>query len=54
MAKINESVIVIKVSELVRDGAQANPPLSEEVMAQLEEVIQQLAGPSALVEIERG
>lgn len=52
MAKINESLIVVKVSELVRDGSEEREVLDAETIAQLEAVIQELAGPNALVEIE--
>lgn len=52
MAKINESIIVVKVSELVKDNAESAPPLDATTIAQLEEVIRELAGGSALVEIE--
>ena len=52
MAKINESIIVVKVSELVKDGAETSPPLDAETIAQLEAVIAELAGGQALVEIE--
>jgi hypothetical protein len=53
MAKINESIIVIKVSELVKDSEAAGSPISEEAIAQLEAVVKELAGGAALVEIER-
>lgn len=52
MAKINETIIVVKVSELVKDTDEDRQPLDAETLAQLEEVIKQLAGGSALVEIE--
>jgi hypothetical protein len=52
VAKINESIIVVKVSELVRDNEEVRPPLDQEMIAQLEAVIAELAGGSALVEIE--
>lgn len=52
MAKINESIIVVKVSELVRDSEESHEVLDAETLAQLEAVIQELAGPNALVEIE--
>jgi hypothetical protein len=51
MAKINEQTIVITVSELVKDNADIKPLLSPEIIAQLEAVITELAGPSTLVEI---
>ena len=53
MAKINESVMVIKVSELVKDNEEKPSPLTDEMVAQLHAVIQELAGPQTLVEIER-
>jgi len=52
MAKINESVVVIKVSELVKDNEESRPALSAEAIAQLEAVVKELATGNALVEIE--
>lgn len=43
MAKINSTSIAITVSELVKDDAPARELLSDEVIAQLEAVIIQLA-----------
>jgi hypothetical protein len=51
MAKINEQTLVITVSQLVKDTAQAGPLLSAEALAQLEAVIAELAVPGALVEV---
>jgi hypothetical protein len=53
MAKINESIVVIKVSELVKDNEEKPNPLNEDMVTQLHAVIQELAGPQTLVEIER-
>lgn len=53
MAKLNESIIVIKVSELLKDSDEVKPVLDEAVIAQLEEIIKELAGSRAIVEIER-
>ena len=53
MAKMNESIIVIKVSELVRDNDAPRSPVSEEGLAQLEAVVKELAGGNVLVEIEK-
>lgn len=52
MAKINETILVVKVSELVKDSAEAGSPLSHENIKELEQVIAALAGEAALVEIE--
>tara|TARA_B110000503_G_scaffold110806_1_gene165793 strand:+ start:570 stop:749 length:180 start_codon:yes stop_codon:yes gene_type:complete len=43
MAKINSTSIAITVSELVKDDSPARELLSDEVIAQLEAVIIQLA-----------
>ncbi len=53
MAKLHEEVLVIKVSKLVKDNEEAMPSLNEETVASLEAVVQELAGPGALVEIEK-
>ena len=51
MAKLNEQVLVIKVSELLKDSQPANTILSTEIIGQLEQVIAQLAGAGKVVEI---
>ncbi len=53
MAKINEQTLVITISQLVRDDAPTQPLLSEELVAQLEAVVGELAGNGALVEIKQ-
>ena len=53
MAKLNESIIVIKVSELLKDTDEVKPIIDEALIAQLEEIIRELAGSKAIVEIER-
>jgi hypothetical protein len=52
MAKINESIIVVKVSKLVKDSDDSRPALDASALAQLEEVIKTLADEGSLVEIE--
>ena len=51
MAKLNEQMLVIKVSELLKDSQQANEILSSDLIGQLEQVIAELAGPGKVVEI---
>jgi len=51
MAKLNEQMLVIKVSELLKDNQQANEILSTDILVQLEQVIAELAGPGKVVEI---
>jgi hypothetical protein len=52
MAKINEQTLVITVSQLVKDDADTSALLSEEIVAQLEAVVAELAGAGTLVEIK--
>jgi len=53
MAKINEQTLIITVSQLVKDDAPTQSLLSEEVVAQLEAVVGELAGAGTLVEIKQ-
>jgi hypothetical protein len=52
MAKINEQTLVITVRQLIRDDAPMSALLSNEVVAQLEAVVAELAGAGTLVEIK--
>lgn len=52
MAKIQEEIIVFKLSKLVKDTASdANPLAGAEVIAGLEQVAQELVGSDVIVEI---
>tara|TARA_B110000305_G_C19242189_1_gene540458 strand:- start:8 stop:211 length:204 start_codon:yes stop_codon:yes gene_type:complete len=51
MAKLNETVLVIKVSELLRDDESAQPVFSQETVEQIQIVLEELAGPGKLVEL---
>lgn len=53
MAKINEQTLVITVSQLVKDNDPMESLLSDEVVAQLEAVVGELAGAGTLVEIKQ-
>jgi hypothetical protein len=54
MAKIQEEIIVVKVSRLLRDSDQSSEPiLNDQAVENLEVVIQELAGENVLVEIIR-
>ena len=54
MAKIQEEIIVIKVSRLLRDSAQdSSPILAPEAVESLEAVITELAGAAVMVEVEK-
>lgn len=51
MAKLNESMIVVKVSELLKDDAESQQILDAETINSIEAVVQELVGPGKLVEI---
>jgi hypothetical protein len=51
MAKIQEEIIVIKVSKLLRDTEQNSPIMGPDAVASLEAVVQELAGANTLVEM---
>lgn len=51
MAKLNESVIVIKVSELLKDDQEAANILDTDTINSIEAVVQELVGLGKLVEI---
>lgn len=51
VAKLNESMFVVKVSELLKDDQDVQPILDDETINSIEQVIQELAGAGKLVEI---
>ena len=51
MAKLQEDVLVIKISKLIKDSDEPGTALTEDLIASLEAVTQELAGAGALVEI---
>ena len=53
MAKLQEEVLVIKVSKLLKDSDVQTEIINNEVLHSLEEVVAELAGAGTLVEIER-
>lgn len=52
MAKLNETVLVIKISELLRDDQEAQDVMSQETIEQIQLVLEELAGPGKLVEFK--
>jgi hypothetical protein len=52
MARVHEEVIVIKLSRLVKDGAEVDSAVSEELLATLTTVAEELLGDSIVVEAE--
>jgi len=53
MAKLNEEVLVVKVSTLLADNDDATELMSSENIAALKQVIEQLTDSRVLVEIEK-
>jgi hypothetical protein len=53
MAKLQEDVVLIKISRLLADGEEGSDIIDSDVMEQLESLFTELAGPKSLVEIEK-
>jgi hypothetical protein len=54
MAKIQEEILVVKISTLLPDAVEMTPIMSNDNMQALEAVIREMAGDNrTLVEIER-
>ena len=53
MAKIQEEVIIIRVSQLVRENAESTARVTEDVTQALVQVAEELLGAGVVVEIER-
>jgi hypothetical protein len=57
MAQIHEEVIIIRLSKLVKSGTVEAESLrdiaNEEVIAALEQVVQELVGETVIVEVEK-
>lgn len=53
MAQIKEEIIVIKVSQLTRDGEESAPRVTADVITALVQVAEELVGAGAVVEIEK-
>ena len=51
MAKLNEDMVVIKVSELLKDSDEGRKILDCEIVSTIEAAVQELVGPGKLVEI---
>jgi hypothetical protein len=52
MAKIIENILIVKVSKLVKEGADDNL-IPAETQQALEQVAQELLGDAVIVEVER-
>lgn len=52
MAKLQEDVVTIKISKLIKDSDDLGTSLSPDLIASLEAVVQELTGAGALVEID--
>jgi hypothetical protein len=53
MAKIHEEVIIIKLSKLVKESAAGTTIASDDVVAAIATVAEELAGAGVVVEAER-
>lgn len=53
MAKIQEEIVVIKFSQLVKDETQGHSKVTDDIAAALVQVAEELVGTGVVVEIER-
>lgn len=53
MAKIAEELMVIKVSQIVKDSQDAEAKITPEFVSNLEEVISELLGKDCVIEVLR-
>jgi hypothetical protein len=53
MAKIHEEVVVIKLSKLIKDGVPSETVATDDIVAALQSVAEELAGAGVVVEAER-
>jgi len=51
MAKLNEDMVVIKVSELLKDSDDTRKILDQDIVNTIEAAVQELVGAGKLVEI---
>ncbi len=51
MAKMNEDMVIIKVSELLKDSDEGGKILNHEIVSTIEAAVQELVGAEKLVEI---
>ena len=51
MAQLNEDMVVIKVSELLKDTDERRKIMNPEIVSTIEAAVQELVGPGKLVEI---
>jgi hypothetical protein len=51
MAKMNEDMVIIKVSELLKDSDKGGKILNNEIVSTIEAAVQELVGSGKLVEI---
>jgi hypothetical protein len=53
MAKIHEEIVVIKLSKLIKDNDPASTIATEDIVAALQSVAEELAGAGVVVEADR-
>ena len=53
MAKIHEEIVVIKLSKLVKDSDTGIEIASDDIVAALQSVAEELTGAGIIVEVER-
>ncbi len=52
MAKIKEEIIIIKISQLTKNSDSGASAISDELLAAITEITEQLVGDNCVVEVE--
>ena len=53
MAKIHEEVVVIKLSKLIKNSDEVSEIATDDIVAALQSVAEELAGPGVVVEADK-
>jgi hypothetical protein len=53
MAKIHEEIIVLKLSKLIKDSDPTTTMITEDLISNLAAVLEELAGPGIIIEIDQ-
>ena len=54
MARVQTEIVVVKLSKLIKDGAEDSLLVNADFDSNLEAIVQELVGENILVEIEKG
>lgn len=52
MAKIQEEIVIVKLSKLVKETEESTSAINEDLLSAMEQVAQELSGAGVVVEVE--